>query len=386
MVALGDDLDCARSGRARPELFGRVEIARLTIAAEEQRRAHDPRRELEEVGKLGQQVEKARGAGDVPPAGQEHELTATAGGDQPSRLRRDFVDAIARQEPCLAGASDQIRATAVRGEQDERGGRRLIDDMADREQPAMAVADDDGMRKTACGQPLRGRAIVGDRLAGRLECRGFRLPTVADAEDVMAAAVEGQAGDAHLGETRREEARGSDVEVHGVAVEEQRGSHDRAARRLGEDAVERLRVGGNADERRAQRRYFSASRICWIFSFGTAIFTPARSTCSSIETRESRSLQPRLSASVSSSSARWATRMGTRSSRPSSVASVTSLWARRSVKSGGSYVPGRNGSRGRSNVRRRPSAPCRTACHSASGSTPPFTPSVKTSASAAWMA
>src|SRR5262249_29841672 len=90
------------------------------------------------------------------------------------------------------------------------------------------------------------------------------------------------------------------------------------------------------DRERLHGSHRSASRICWIFSFGTAIFTPARSTCSSIDTRESRSLQPRLSASVNSSSARSATRMGTRSSRASSVASVTSLWASRSVKSGGS--------------------------------------------------
>ena len=35
-------------------------------------------------------------------------------------------------------------------------------------------------------------------------------------------------------------------------------------------------------------------------------------------------------------------------------------------------------------MRRRPMAPWRTACHSASGSTPALTPSVKTSASAVW--
>src|SRR5262249_30377879 len=90
------------------------------------------------------------------------------------------------------------------------------------------------------------------------------------------------------------------------------------------------------DRERLHGSHRSASRICWIFSLGTAIFTPARSTCSSIDTRDTRSLQPRLSASVNSSSARSATRMGTRSSRASSVASVTSLWASRSVKSGGS--------------------------------------------------
>ena len=46
--------------------------------------------------------------------------------------------------------------------------------------------------------------------------------------------------------------------------------------------------------------------------------------------------QPRFNASVSSASARFATRMGTFSSRPRAVARLTSLWARRTVKSAGS--------------------------------------------------
>ena len=75
---------------------------------------------------------------------------------------------------------------------------------------------------------------------------------------------------------------------------------------------------------------------------GTLICTPARSSCSSIATRESRSPQPRLSASVISSSVMLARRMGTLCSRPSATASETSLCARRRANDGGSNVPGRN--------------------------------------------
>jgi len=63
-------------------------------------------------------------------------------------------------------------------------------------------------------------------------------------------------------------------------------------------------------------------------------------------------------------------RMGAPSSRPSALASETSLWASLSAKAGGSYLPGRNWSIKASNVRRRPTAPWRTACHSANGSMP----------------
>jgi len=78
------------------------------------------------------------------------------------------------------------------------------------------------------------------------------------------------------------------------------------------------------------------------FSTGTAILTPARSSCNSMATRESRPAQPRFMASVNSSSARLAMRMGTPNSRPTAVASETSLCASLSAKDGGSKVPGRN--------------------------------------------
>jgi hypothetical protein len=45
---------------------------------------------------------------------------------------------------------------------------------------------------------------------------------------------------------------------------------------------------------------FARSAACFTFSGSAAIFTPARSVCSSITTRESRPSQPRLQASLMS--------------------------------------------------------------------------------------
>ena len=86
-------------------------------------------------------------------------------------------------------------------------------------------------------------------------------------------------------------------------------------------------------------------------------------------TRLSRCCQPRLIASVNSSRARLARRIGTPTSLPSPTASETSLCSSRSAKSAGSYWPARN-LPSRSKVRARPVAPWRTASHISNGSTP----------------
>ena len=80
----------------------------------------------------------------------------------------------------------------------------------------------------------------------------------------------------------------------------------------------------------------SRSSAALMSAGSTLIVTPARSFWRFIATRESRPSQPRLSAEVSSPCAKLAIGIGTFSSRASSVASVTSLCARRSAKSGGS--------------------------------------------------
>src|SRR4030095_15865849 len=114
----------------------------------------------------------------------------------------------------------------------------------------------------------------------------------------------------------------------------------------------------------------------------TLIVSPDRSFCRIIDERESRPSQPRASASVISSSVRLASRIGTPISRPTWVASDTSLCASLSAKRGGSKTSGRKWSARPSKVRRRPVTPLRTAFHKVSGSPPALTPLVKDSAHA----
>ena len=83
-----------------------------------------------------------------------------------------------------------------------------------------------------------------------------------------------------------------------------------------------------------------------------------------------RSLQPRLTASVISSNARFTRRIGTSTSFASSVMSRTSLCARASGNSGGSKRWRRNWPPRTSKVPVRPNPPALTASHSASGPIP----------------
>jgi len=89
--------------------------------------------------------------------------------------------------------------------------------------------------------------FVFDRFACFLESSPFGHPAVTDAEDVVAAAVEGEAGIAQFRQRGRQEARRADVEVHGVAVKQQRRAGRGAALGLVPDAVQRYRVGRDGD-------------------------------------------------------------------------------------------------------------------------------------------
>src|SRR5580704_8917717 len=103
------------------------------------------------------------------------------------------------------------------------------------------------------------------------------------------------------------------------------------------DAIEKV---ASRDRRRFighQSFYLSlAASASRIRSASTAMSTPARSWDSFITTRESRPPQPRPIASVISASVRLHSRIGTPSSRPSALASETSLWASLSENAGGS--------------------------------------------------
>src|SRR5205085_11343505 len=85
-----------------------------------------------------------------------------------------------------------------------------------------AVPHDRGMWVAARGKPAGGIAVGGGRLRARRERRAFGRAAVADREDVVPAAVERERREAELGEARRQEARRAAVEVHRVAVKQER--------------------------------------------------------------------------------------------------------------------------------------------------------------------
>lgn len=104
------------------------------------------------------------------------------------------------------------------------------------------------MRKSTRGQPLSRDSIVGDSFACKLERGSFRGPAVANAEDIVPAAVESKAGEAEARQDRRQKAQRPDIKVHRIAVEQQHGSRARPALGLVECTVKRRRVGRNGDQ------------------------------------------------------------------------------------------------------------------------------------------
>ena len=128
----------------------------------------------------------------------------------------------------------------------------MVRDVTDRERAAVAVPDHDRIGEGARREPRGGDAVVVDRLGVGLERGAFCGAAVADAEDVVPAAVESEAGETHARERRRQEARRALIEVHRVAVEEQRRAGG-GPFRLVPGAVERHGSGRDRNERRLHR-------------------------------------------------------------------------------------------------------------------------------------
>ena len=93
--------------------------------------------------------------------------------------------------------------------------------MLDREHPAIAVADHDRVGKAALCHPGGGIAVVRDALASQLERGALGGAAVANAQNVVAAAVERETGKTEAGQHRRQKAWGADIEIHRVAVKQQ---------------------------------------------------------------------------------------------------------------------------------------------------------------------
>ena len=252
MVTIGDDLDADRAARALSKLFGRVGGARLLVASDIERGAGHLRREREHIGRVLQPIDEALRGDHVPPAGHQHELLAASGGDESAGLRGDLLYAVARHHPGTARALHHISAAAVGRQQDERGRARMIDDVTHGEHAAVAVSDHDRVREAALPEPLRRKPVVFDAFLRGLESTAHRSAAVAGAQDVVAAAVEGEAGEPELHEHRRQETQRAGVEVHRVAVEEQYSSGGGTPVGLVVGSIKGFGVGRDGNEFRQQ--------------------------------------------------------------------------------------------------------------------------------------
>ena len=136
----------------------------------------------------------------------------------------------------------------MRRQQHECRGARVIGNVLHGEHAAVAVPDHHRMRETAISHPTGCEPIVGDALGRGLKRSALGGAAVADGQDIMAAAIECQAGEAERGQGWRQKPRGTDIEIHRVAVEQQHTAGGSAAGGLIESAVERQCVSRNGDE------------------------------------------------------------------------------------------------------------------------------------------
>src|SRR5690242_5038821 len=95
----------------------------------------------------------------------------------------------------------------------------MVDDVPHSEHASVTVSNYDRLPETAPRHPLRRDCVIFDRFARELKSAAFGDATVTRAEDVMAASIERQHGEAKACQRRRQKACGADIEIHGVAVE-----------------------------------------------------------------------------------------------------------------------------------------------------------------------
>jgi hypothetical protein len=259
VIAVGNDLDLARPAGVLLEFLGGVAVAVLLVPADGQRRAFDLRRERHGIGHRHDAVKEALGRDDPPPARHEHELPPSSSRHQVARPRRELLLAVAR-EKLLGAAGDRSYTAAPRRKQDQRRSLRVVHDVAHAQHAAVAVPDDDRMRKAARRYPGGCDPVVGQGFCGGLERAAHGVAAVAGAQYVVTTAVEREAGEPQARQHRRQETRRADVEVHGVAVEQQDGAACLAALGLVPGPVERIGIGGNGNQLGVHRGVLDCNR------------------------------------------------------------------------------------------------------------------------------
>src|SRR5262249_14541234 len=127
VIAIGDDLDPARSACPALKFLGGVAVAVFLVAPDAQDRALDPRREGDDVGNSDEAIEKALRGDHVPPSRHEHELAAAAGVDECPRVCGKLVLPISGKE-VLHSAGYRSHAAAAGGKQYQSRRLRMVDD------------------------------------------------------------------------------------------------------------------------------------------------------------------------------------------------------------------------------------------------------------------
>src|SRR5262249_27688276 len=147
VIAIGDDLDPARSACPTLKFLGGVAVAVFLVAPDAQNRALDPRPGGEDVGKRGEGIEKALRGDHVPPPRNEHELAPTAGVDERASLCSKLVLPISGKE-ILRSAGYRSHAAAAGGKQYQSRRLRMVDDVTHPQHAAVAVPDYDRVPKS----------------------------------------------------------------------------------------------------------------------------------------------------------------------------------------------------------------------------------------------
>ena len=185
------------------------------------------------------EIEEALRADHVPPAGQQHQLRPRPSATMRSACALNSGEPFSGEEARALASGSMSLPPQCAERRTSAGVCGMVGDVPHRQHAAVAVADDHRSGEAALGDPSRREAIVGDRLRDSLEGGAFRRAAVADREDVVSAAVEGEAGVAELRQRRRQEARRAAVEIHGVAVKQQHRAFARSALGLVPCALQR---------------------------------------------------------------------------------------------------------------------------------------------------
>lgn len=131
---------------------------------------------------------------DIPPARHLHQLPTAARRHKRAGPGGDFLEPVPGEQPGAAGPAQAVAAAAMGRKEHQRGRLQMVGNVFHREHSAIAVADHDRGRKTPLGKPTGSIAVVGDPLAGELEGGALGGTAVPYAQDIVTAAVEGEAG------------------------------------------------------------------------------------------------------------------------------------------------------------------------------------------------